>query len=397
MKDIDFAVEKGFRLFEDGISFFHFFMIQARVAVNSLPDAQYRFTLREQGTKKEVFTIDIIIDSIHQRILTPGSHEDPLVCDEDKENYLICLQLPQEKLEQFKNTILEVALFSSQNNQEILPYTILPDLNQAFLQYTQKHFSHLAEAYTIQTDKACVFRLHLGDEQGHYQEKEWSLKAGETFYFKDYIKDYPYIGLQCSYENEMPEIEEKHIVIGQKGMTLSGNYWFVPENKEMANNKDMHNNVNNNDVDKPLLFHALLPFDKNYQILYYNTSESNLPEDKGEYALCKKESWIITNSIKEVVDYYKEKTVHFFESDIEFLEPQYRQHQTYGVAKNITDIKKKHKSVFHLDLPVCRNCVHNHKCIQIVPSGLSDRLYKENLSIEETIECRIYQLIEQKK
>jgi hypothetical protein len=384
MKDIDFAVEKGFRLFEEGISFFHFFMIQVKIAINSLPDETYRFSLRQKSNHKVVFTIDIVIDSIHQRILTPGSHEDPLVSDEKKEYYLICLQLPQDKLDEFKNIALEVALFSLKNNVEVLAYSALPDLNQAFLQYTKKHFSQLVAPYEIQTEKDCVFRLHLGDEQGHYQEKEWALKAGERFYFKDYLKDYPYIGLQCSYENEVPEIEEKHIVIGQKGMTLSGNYWFVPENE-------------GNNIEKGLCFHALLPFDKTYQILYSNTSEHNLPEDAFDYALCKKEEWKVINTIKEVLDYYSKNKVSFFESTIEFLEPQYRKYPTYGIAKNIVTIEKRHPSIFHLDLPVCEHCQNNHKCVQMIPSGLSDRLYKENLLIEDAKECRVYELIENKK
>lgn len=387
MKDIDFAVEKGFRLFKEGISFFHFFMIQVKIAVHALPDETYRFSLRQKANQKEVFTIDIVIDSINHRILTPGSHEDPLVSDEQKEYYLICLQLPQDKLDEFKDIALEVALFSLKDNREVLAYSALPNLHQAFLQYTKKHFSKLVDPYEIQTEKDCIFRLHLGDEQGNYQEKQWTLKAGETFYFKDYLQDYPYIGLQCSYENEVPEIEEKHIVIGQKGMTLSGNYWFLPEN-------EINNNIH---TQKGILFHALLPFNKTYQILYYSASEDNLPEDANNYALCKKENWQCTNSIKEVLNYYAEKKVSFFESTIEFLEPQYRQYPTYGIAKNITTIEKKHSSVFHLDLPVCRNCQNNHKCIQMIPSGLSDRLYKENLLIEEVTECRIYALIEKKK
>lgn len=367
LKDIDFAIEKGFRLFENGIQPFHFFMIQVRVKKMSMPDGQYTFILKTHN--KFIYSRTILIDSTHQRIVTPNSHEDPLVQAND--DYLLCFQLWDKDIEQIldKNeTEYLIDLMDDKTLKKPLNNIAVGNLNIIFSSLFVQH-SHLINDYILQTDKACKFRLHLGQENGQYHEEEYDLKAGETFNFQSYLH-YPYVGLQCSYEKEVPEVEEKHIVIGQKGMILSGEYH-----------------------DKNSIYKALMPFNHKYQILYVHTERKETNTKEKEFAQIKYEVWTEVQTLTELLNFYKNKNISFFEMDKNFLIPCYKKEKTYGLLKVVTNkIAKKH----HIDLPVCSQCPYTAKCMQIVPSGLSQDLFKHNLLLEISKDCEIYQLIQKK-
>lgn len=362
MKTVDFAIERGFRLFRNEIATFHFFMIQIQINKLLVPDSNYIFNLFNND--KLIYNREIIIDSKNTRILTPNSHEDPLVQNND--NYMICFQLWDGDISQFE---CENVFFNLINHEKVVifPLTHIGNLAQIF-KYHFKKYSFLTENYEIYSDKDCVFRIHLGDENGLYSEVESFLKKGQLFNFKSYLNN-PYVGLQCSYENDVPEIEEKHIVIGQKSMVLSGEY--------------RENNVS---------YKALLPFDSKYQILYS-------PDEilVSNFTLIKKEKWTEINSIESLLNYYKDKEIKFFESNINFLSHQYKSFSTYGLNKIFTPINKVQKlKKYHIDLDICKTCPLNAKCVQIVPSELSPLVFKKNLLIENNEECEIFNLIERK-
>ena len=370
MKDIDFAIERGFRLFENELRYFHFFMIQVKLPMNALPDGNYIFVLNNHE-KKLIYQRKIIIDSVNQRIITVNSHEDPLV--QADSSYMICFQLWDDTFNHFPAEPLFMSLLNADNEYAVLSDINVGNLKEIFANVPAK--MSILKEYCIYSLKECVFRLHMGSENGEYSEKEYCLKAGELFDFKPYL-NYSYLGLQCSYESEVPEIEEKHIVLGQKGMTLSCEY--------------RHDNIS---------YHALLPFSKIYQTLYLSSQEKKklVPETlnqlQKEYAFVKEDNWEYLTNIEDLLNYYKRHTIHFFESSPEFLVSQYRHFPTYGLQKVVSPILKGHK---HIDLEVCQDCSHASKCMQIVPSGLSPLVFRKNIALENSSECAIFQLIEDK-
>lgn len=364
LKNIDFAIERGFRLFQNGVENFHFFMIQIKINKNIIPDGSYLFLLKNKESHI-IYKKDIVIDSFKKRIITPYSHEDPLV--EDENHYMICFQLEESEI---KNLNEELFLyFQNKDEKELIEPTKMPNLQEIF-QYHFKKYSNIVDDYNITTVKDCVLRLHLGDENGKYKEEEYFLKKGDKFSFQKYLT-YPYLGVQCSYENESPEIEEKHILIGQKAMTLSCVYY---------------NNF---------FYEALLPFNNKYQTLYYeNDIEGNLVSSSFFRIL--KESWNKVKNIEELINFYKNKKINFFEIDINFLLPQYKNKLTYGLNKVVKLQEKEYNPKnFHIDLDTCKNCELSSKCIQIIPSNMSAELFRKNLYLENRKDCEIYQLIKQ--
>lgn len=375
---VDFSIERGFRLFNQQkknnhkSSYYNFFVIQITCNKEIIKNGLYQFELIDKNSNI-VFTRSIYVVIDKKIVITPNSHEDPLI--EDEKNYMLCFQLWDNDIKTIQKTlknnkysenfISEKVSVSLKNpsKEYIVKNHKLNNLSEIF-DYNFKKNSYLTEDYSIKTDKDCIFRVHLGYENGSYEEKEYFLKAGESFNFYEYLIN-PYVGLQCSYEEKNPEIEEKHIAIGQKSMTLSGVY--------------RENNID---------YVSLLPFDNKYQVLF---SPDDIKESS--FAFIKKEKWTLINSLKDLLEYYKDKKIIFFESSLDFLELQYREHLTYGLNKTFSSLDKNNKKL-HIDLEVCKNCNNNAKCVQIVPSGLSPALFKKNLLLEDKYQCKFFNLIE---
>jgi len=343
---VSFSVEKGFRYFSNKVSFFHFFMVQLQIDKKEVVDGYYLFKLLSLNNNL-VYSKKIQIDSLNNRIITHNSHEDPLV--QDEYFYYICFQIDSEKIIDFNENLN--FCFQSESGNLIFSKIIEP-LSPIYNKYTTRHYSKIIDNYNLVSDKDCIFTLHLGDRYGKYSEESFLLLAGETFNFFKYIQQYSYVGLQCSYEHESPEIEEKHIVIGQKGIYLSG--FAKIENKKIS---------------------SVLPFNEKYQ---------------QEYSI---EQLTEITSIDELIFYYKNNKIKpkFFESNLFFLLPQYQNALTYSQDGLFSTKKTNGKTHFFLD--VCKNCDKNHKCLQIIPSGLSLELLRKNITLENNSECNIYQLI----
>lgn len=343
---VSFSVEKGFRYFSNKVSFFHFFMVQLQINKKEVVDGNYIFELKTLNGNL-VYSKNIQIDSLNNRIITPNSHEDPLVSDELF--YYICFQIDSEKIIEFNKNLN--FCFNS-NSGKLIYSEIIEPLSPIYKKYITQHYSEIINDYIVVSRKDCVFTLHLGDINGNYSEESFPLLAGISFNFLKYIKNYSYVGLQCSYEDEIPEIEEKHIVIGQKGIYLSG---FA--------------NIENNKIN------AILPFDEKYQQQY------------------SREQLIEINSIDDLISYYENKKIKpkFFESNLFFLLPQYQTVLTYNQDGLFSTKKINGKTHFFID--VCKNCDKNYKCIQVIPSGLSLELLKKNIALEDNSSCKVYSLI----
>jgi hypothetical protein len=353
MSNVIFSVEKGFRFFQDGISFFHFFMVQFGVPKQLIGNKNYYFSLVDEDNK-EIYSKDLFIDLIKFRIVTPNSHEDPLV--EDTENYHICFQIDSELLSTL-NTPCNVLFYEKENKElKLISSSHVGKLSDIYNRYKTDHYSEIINNHQLVSKKDCPLTLHLGDSNGNYSEQYYNIKAGEIFDFKQYINDFEYIGVQCSYENEIPEIEEKHIIVGQKGIYLSG-YFYEDES-----------NISSKIIPP-------LPFIEHYQKKY------------------SKLDFVKVNSIDELIEHYEERGVipKYFESNLHFLLPTYLTGSTYNQDRIYSNKQPQKKNHFVLD--TCQNCPLNSRCVQIVPSGLSAELFKRNMIIDDFTECDVFNLI----
>lgn len=344
---VNFAIEKGFRLLKEQTLFFHFFMIQFRLDKAIIPDGSYRFYLKNNKNdliyKKEIF-----INSKKNCIITHGSHEDPLVQTDNE--YLICFQIDSDLLPNLEKNLLT---YLSDNKDNIIASVNLPDLSSIYAKYKQNHYSEIINQQYILSKKDCILTLHLGDENANYHEETFFLKADNLFDFGNYIEKYCYLGVQCSYENELPEIEEKHIVIGQKGIFLSG----------VAH-------INGKKIMPPIDFQE-----------YY---QKNIPLND----LTK------VNSIKDLITYYQQSNTSpkFFESQVPFLLTAYLKYSTYNQDGLYSDALPPLKA--HTELEVCQQCPKAAYCLQVIPSGLSSSLFRKNIVLEEHKNCEIYKLLD---
>lgn len=375
MENIDFSIERGFRSFEyddnyKNLIFYNFYVIQISLSKSTFIDGVYNFELINNKNNELIFKRTIDVNSNKKIVITPGSHEDPLI--ESNTHIMLCFQLWDNDIKNIMNQLEKKTFpnsFLSNDVSVVLKKDnkIIKNIN---IDNLYKYFEHdfikrssIINDYFITSTEDCIFRIHLGYEDGNYEEIEHFLKKGEKFDFSQYLIN-PYVGLQCSYEYENIEVEEKHIVIGLKSMTLSGVY--------------------DDGIEK---HYALLPFESKYQILF---SPKEYINTNNNYAFIKKEQWNEVNNIKDLIRFYKDKEIKFFESSFDFLESQYRNKSTYGLNKVFSTIKHNNNNKKHIDLEVCKGCEKKTKCIQIVPSNLSYQLFKENLYINSKKGCIIY-------
>lgn len=361
-----FATEKIYRFFNKSWEAFTCYVLQMAIDKNQLVEGNYKFQVKKND--RMILEVPLYFNPIEKKVIDRGSHEDPLI--ETEQHYLVCLQLSAQVLKELigeisidfiddKNYLVESGTFYNLLDK----FSLLPEQN-----------SKIYPDYKLYTDKRCVLRIHVGTPTGAYHEEQYLLNAGDIFPFKDYLTNNAYIGLQCSYEivnkeeNKyiVQELEEKHIMIGQKGM-INSHMFFDGINYH----------------------HALLPFNKSYQRIMY---QNNLPIDDQEYVNYVVGSGIEVNKIEDLLLYLSDKSIIFFETTLEFVVEQYRNHSTYGIDNTYSNLPRSNR--YHIDLEVCQSCCHNSKCVQIVPSGLSWQLFKKNLGLENQKQCKVFQLIE---
>lgn len=337
-----FSIEKGFRIFESASLFFHFFMIQIPISKKIIQTGSYLFLLKHE---KPTFSYSkkLYIDIEKKIIITENSHEDPLI--EGDENYLICFQIDIDILKHLKNTTM---VFFQNDQTSFFQHSFI-NLSKYYQNYFNNHYSSIKN-HCIYSQKDCTLTLHLSSEK-KYEEKVFFLHKNQSFDFKKYIQKYDYIGLQCSYEKEIPEIEEKHIIVGQKGIVVSG--YFYDKNVKIM---------------PPFLFQ------EQYQKQYSPT----------EFQLI--------NDIETLISYYQQKSIipQTFESQFSFLKIGYEKQLTYNQDKIYSNLPLKKQK--HYQLNICKNCPKSFRCLQTVPSGLSYQLLQKNITLENHQDCEIYHL-----
>jgi hypothetical protein len=301
------------------------------------------YSLRVSGDSHVILEQEFLIGK--HSITFIQSHEDPIV--QDDTHIFLSIHLGSSLL---KHKPGEIVIEITQGNflyQE---------------KFTQLSYSSLFDTLyskiignTVTTSKDCNLSIHLGDSQSNYHEEYFPLKNGEIFDFSHYLPLYSYIGVQCSYENIFPEIEEKFILKGQKGIYETAS--FTADKKYVSQ----------------------LPFSDTY-LHHYNSQ--NTPDSM----------FTLVNTIDDILSFHQNHPIQYFESDYHFLSEHYKKSLTYSQSNLYSS--KPLKGVIHTDLELCSKCPYRAICLQVVPSGLSYDLFKENMSKESFNECRLFKLIQ---
>lgn len=365
---ITFSIEKCHRLFKDKETNTHFFVVQFYIDKNRLLDlAQYKLIFFKEDNI--IFNYDILINKLEKKVYSTNGLlcVDPLI--ETKKLYNITFHIPPEIFEQLKkinNLNVKMLDFS---NKTIIERDIQ---NIKSLFSNEDRFSidswycHLVEdnnkIYAI-SERDCNLTMHLGSNDKKYKEEDYFLKANEKFLLSKYIGKYSYIGVQCSYEDIEPEVEEKHILIGLNGMYISGNLKL--------------------DFSE---IHPIFNYNPKYQQIY--EIEEKILFDKNKY-----KSFVEISSIDNLLLYYIQNNIRpfVFPCDYDFIIQHYSINSTYNQDKLFSSNKNPAHS--HTISQNCSNCPLKSECLQVVPSGLSKELFKRNLSLEEYSECDIYNLL----
>lgn len=349
---ISFSLEKVTRYLNNKHEKFICVAIQLEFNNDLIKTGNYSYKIK---SKNYIYEKNLYLDIENKKIQTIFSHEDPLILTDN--SVLIALHID------IKEKILNEEFEIEFNKSNKVIYSNILSLPTDIKNYIDKDFSRL-EDFSVSSLIDCTLRIHKGSENSIYSEEEYELKATTNFNFKDYIDKYEYVGVQLSAKINNVELEEKYIPIGQKNMSLSNDYY--------ADN---------------IIYYSLIDNIEKYKKLCFKDNE--IKEKK--YFKQIKETWKELGSINELLEYVKNKKVHFFEIDINFIKNQYINKFTYGINKTYS--KKNFKNIKHIDLELCLNCDKNYKCLQLVPSGLSYDLYKENIAQVETKNCRIYNII----
>lgn len=352
MKNIKISIECCVRYFKQQIKRNDFLTFQIPLPIRYVgKEAVFYLKHIDGNHKNNIIKQEFIIEDTH--ITFFNSHEDPILKDE--QFVYLSLHTPTEIIpKNFKTLELSLDGFE----EHTIKYTF-EELTANKLFHNMKSII-TGDGYCIQSNEATTLTLHLGDKNGLYKEEFFKLEERDSFNFKQYLKDYVYIGLQCSYENKIPEIEEKHIIKGQKGIY------------ETAIIKDCNGEI---------ISQGLLDFDDKY----LNTYQDKEMQENGFKEVL---------TIYELVEFHSRNPIQYFESSLPFLYPEYISKNTYSQSRLFkTGKSRKH----HIDLKVCKNCSLNTECLQVIPSGLSEELFKRNLKLKSFKDCSIYVMIKEKK
>lgn len=345
MKKFSLAIEKGKRYLEaNHISQYYFLVPEFIFKKEEIYTGVYNMVFESNG--EIFFKQELNIDIDQKNILFTNSHEDPLV--ESEEYYFICGQLREEII---KSNYIEINCYFYKENKllrkEVLKYN---EISNLFLLHDWNSKIFLNH---VTSEKNCIIRVHLGKENTQYHEEEFILSANKKFYFDKYLDNYEYVAVQCSYEESF-DLEEKHILKGIKGIWNSS-YYFLNE-----------------------FFIPMIPFSKDYTRI--KTCGFNKIEN-----------------INELIIYYRdnpENTKKTFEMNDNFFVEYYKNYKTSAIGEIYSDKKSK---IYHIDSQLCNGCNKRSECMQLVPSGLSESLFKKNMMVENFENCSINKIINKKE
>lgn len=348
MKEFNIATEKGIRYLDKENAFYYFVSAEFIFKKDNLTNGNYRITYKSEG--KIFYEQNLEIDITNKLIKIENSHEDPLV--ESDECFFICGQLTKEIIEENKiNNDIECLFYL---NEKLLRKEKIKSNVLSYLFSLEEWNSFLTDGNKIFTKKPCIIRLHLGKKNKDYKEEEFKLEANKMFLFEKYLQDYDYLAVQCAYEIDYEvdyDLEEKHIIKGLKGI-INSDYLEINGN----------------------VYYPIIPFSRKYS----NKS---------------KEEYILINSISDLINFYSKNPEYInktFEMNENFLLMFYKQYQTTAVGKIYSSLVSKKN---HLESNCCEVCQEKSKCLQLVPSGLSESLFRKNLLVENFENCCINKII----
>lgn len=344
MKNFNLAIEKGKRYFENEIISFYFIATEFIFQKENIVSGQYKFEFISNN--KKFFEQKLYIDVSLKKVTVENSHEDPLI--ESDNNFFICGQLTADLINE---TYQEIDCLFYFEDKLLRKQTLnANNLKELFL---LNSWNSYVKDYEVGTHQNCTIRVHLGKSDASYYEEEYELKENELFNFKKYLETHEYVAVQCSYEKEF-DLEEKHVFKGIKGIFNSAYY---------LNNEE---------------FVPLFPFSK-------------------KYTQIKNENWLKINNLKELLEYYdnnQEDINKLFEMDENFIIPYYKSYKTTAIGKLYSDLLPKK---YHIESDFCKECDKRSECMQLVPSGLSEIIFKKNLMVESFKNCSINKLIKSKE
>lgn len=347
MKNFNIAIEKGIRYLEHENVLFYFVAVEFIFKKENLQNGNYKIIYKENNKIFHEQKLKINIDKRKVEVL--NSHEDPLI--ESDEHFFVCGQLTEDILKTNKINNEVQCLFYIDDillREEFIDKNVL-DYLFSFDNWNSKLLDN-----EIYTEKDCVVRMHLGKKNKEYKEEEFSLLSNHKISFKKYLELYDYVAVQCSYDIEY-DLEEKHVLKGLKGICNSD---YIEE----------HN----------ITYYPIIPFSKKYA----NKSET---------------PYLLINSLSEILNFYdnnQEYVNKTFEMDEKFLLKFYLENRTTAVGKIYSSLNSKKN---HLESMCCELCQEKSKCLQLIPSGLSESLFKKNLLVESFENCSINKIIKKLK
>lgn len=378
------SLENIIRCFENGFDRKVFFNMELLINKDiALNNTVYLDIYIETKDSKHIL-LKRTISFTEQNVTFENSHQDPTVIignsycfavtieKEDLKNYLIKQNIDEKNILSFGG---QAYIFKDLEKIEVLSDKIIGEEIPWREIWSDKLFTRFVDNYQIEVLKDSVLTFHMNNKEAVYREETKNLKAGEIVDFYPYLKNNTYLGIQFSineaYIGKDLDIEEKYVVKGQKGMFQS-NLLILNEPTT---------NINMNSKAKLNIFYPNIVFNQ----IFLNKFT---PLDEGFKEI---------NKISELIKHYVEikksnkKAIKYFEMDVNYLIKNYKSLKTYAQSGVYSTNNKSR--FFHIDQEICKFCDKNSKCVQNVPSNLSEQLYKKVIRIESKNECDLYKVL----
>lgn len=358
---ITFSLEKGHRYFNQSEAFYNFLVVQFYIQQERIMNNEtYHFIFIKN--ENILYNYDITIHKDKKQVHSKNGllFVDPLI--EADSLFNITFHFPLDIFEKIKSfQDIKVQLVDMNNNVLMEKSintlkNIFHDIEHAFSKVSW--FSQIIqenENICITSKRNCTLTLHLGDDKKNYHEREFYLKENQCFSLLEYIGKYSYLGIQCSYEDIEPEIEEKFILVGLNGMSFTG---ILQTNKGYI--------------------HPIFNYQPQFQ-QHYKGNELAFTEV------------FSINDLISHYNHYRHKPI-VFPCDHEFIAKHYTKNSTYN--QNLIFSANPPPIHPHTISENCQNCSFKSECLQIIPSGLSKELFKKNIALEKYQDCTIFQLID---
>lgn len=364
IKNLFISLENTMRYLPEGINRKVFFNIESLIKKDIALKNEIFIEINLCTKENEYLLIKRKAQFHNKRVVFENYHEDPTV--EIGDYFCFAMAVERETIKDLmrehnlqEKDVLHIggkAFFMENENRKEFVKLKLDNIPWREI-WGNDLFTEFIGDYQIKVNEDCELTLHKTNDKGVYSEESKDLKAGEVLDFQKYLEDYVYLGIQFSRNDIYPEIEEKYIVKGQKGMYES-NILVVKDELYYSN----------------IVFHE--------KFLKKLTPLSNFTE---------------INSIKDLLGYYKEDIlrIKFFEMSYQYLEDNYKNKKIYTQSRIFST--NRNSKFYHIDNKVCEKCSVKNICIQNIPSNLSEQLSKKVIYLENEEECDFNQIFKENK